>query len=52
MPAWGKTVKKAYLLSNRKAALDVTQDAEGVTVQVPLKIPDAVATVVVLETAK
>ena len=49
VPAWGKTVKKAYLLTNRKAALKFTQSLEGVTIQVPAKASDPIATVVVLE---
>src|SRR3989442_7471125 len=49
VPAWGKTVKKAYLLTNRKAALKFTQCLEGVTIQVPAKASDQIATVVVLE---
>ena len=52
VPVGGKIVKKAYLLTNRKAALKFTAGGEGVTVQVPVKNPDPVATVVVLETDK
>jgi alpha-L-fucosidase len=50
VPAWGKTVKTAYLLANRTAALKFTQTAAGVTVQVPTAAPDRIATVVVMET--
>ena len=52
VPAWGKTVRKAYLLDNPKAALKLTQVSEGVTVQVPSKASDPIATVVVLETER
>jgi alpha-L-fucosidase len=50
VPAWGKTVKTAYLLANRTAALKFTQTAAGVMVQVPTAAPDRIATVVVMET--
>jgi alpha-L-fucosidase len=50
VPAWGKTVKKAYLLSDRKTGLEFSQNNEGTTIQVPTKASDPIATVVVLET--
>jgi alpha-L-fucosidase len=50
VPGWGKTVKKAYLLTGPKPSLRFTQDNTGVTVSVPAKPSDAIATVVVLET--
>jgi alpha-L-fucosidase len=52
IPAWGKRVRKAYLLASPKAALRFKQDSEGVTIQVPTNAPDRIATVVVLETGK
>ena len=52
VPAWGKTVKRAYLLTNPKSSLKFAHGNEGLTVQVPLQAPDPIATVVVLETAK
>jgi len=50
VPSSGKTVKKAYLLVNRKTALKFHQNTDGVIVQVPKNAPDKIATVVVLET--
>jgi alpha-L-fucosidase len=50
VPAWGKTVRKAYLLVSPKAALKFTQSGEAVTIQVPANAPDRIATVIVLET--
>ena len=50
VPAWGKTVKKAYLLANPKTVLKSTQGGEGITIQVPVKAPDRIASVIVLET--
>jgi alpha-L-fucosidase len=50
VPAWGKTIRKAYLLASPKAALKFTQSSEAVTIQVPAKAPDRIATVIVLET--
>jgi alpha-L-fucosidase len=50
VPAWGKTVKKAYLLANRKSALKFTEDSDRISIRVPSAAPDPVATVIVLET--
>ena len=50
VPAWRKTVKKAYLLASRKSPLQFTQDSDGVIVQLPSQATDPIATVVVLET--
>ena len=52
VPAWGKAVKKAYLLARPKSALRLTQSGEGMLIEVPLKSPDPIASVVVLETDK
>ncbi len=52
VPAWGKTVKRAYLLTNPKSSLNFTHGNDGLTVQVQLQASDPIATVVVLETAK
>ena len=51
VPAWGKLVRKAYLLASPKTALKFSESSEGVNIQVPLKASDSIATVVVLETA-
>jgi alpha-L-fucosidase len=51
VPSWGKTVKKAYLLASPKAALKFTQSSDGVTIQTPIKAPDRIASVIVIETA-
>jgi alpha-L-fucosidase len=51
VPAWGKTVKKAYLLASPKAALRFTQSSEGVAIEVPEKAPDPIASVVVIESS-
>lgn len=50
VPAWGKTVKKAYLLTDRKSALKFTESSDGILIQVPARAPDTVASVIVLET--
>lgn len=50
VPAWGKTVKKAYLLAEPKTALKFTPSGEGITIQTPLKAPGLIASVIVLET--
>ena len=49
-PSWGKVVKKAYLLTNPKTPLKFTASSESITVQMPAKAPDPIASVVVLET--
>ena len=50
VPSWGKSVKKAYLLAAPKNRLKVTQNTDGISVQVPTQALDPIATVVVLET--
>jgi alpha-L-fucosidase len=50
IPAWGKTVKKAYLLASRRAPLKFTESSDGVALQVPAQPTDRIATVIVLET--
>ena len=50
VPSWGKTVKAAYLLEAPKTPLKVSQSSESITVQTPVKAPDSIASVVVLET--
>src|SRR5205809_6077120 len=42
VPAWGKTVKKAYLLAEPKTALKFMQSGEGMTIQTPMKGPDRI----------
>lgn len=49
LPALGKDVKKAYLLAKPTAPLKLAQSSEGVTIQVPEKAPDRIATVIALE---
>jgi len=44
-------VTKAYLLANRDTALSVTQDGGGVSIVLPEKAPDAIASVLALEVA-
>ena len=51
LPQWGRTVKKAYLITSPKTALKFSASAESITVQTPAKAPDPIASVVVLETA-
>lgn len=50
VPAFGKTVGKAYLLSNRRSALKFTRTNDGVVVEVPATASNPIATVIVLET--
>jgi alpha-L-fucosidase len=50
LPQWGRTVKKAYLLTSPKTALKFNGSSESITVQTPGKAPDPIASVVVLET--
>ncbi len=51
VPAWGKTVKRVYLLSNHSRNLSFDQKADCITIQVPQTAPDPIATVVVVETS-
>jgi alpha-L-fucosidase len=50
VPSWGRTVKKAYLLTSPKTPLKFSERGESITVQTPAKAPDKIASVVVLET--
>jgi len=50
VPAWGKTIRRAYLLASPKTALKFTENAKGLVIQLPATAPDPIATVVVLET--
>jgi len=52
VPSWGAKVKRAYLLSNPKSNLKFAADDAGINVQMPSQTVDAIATVVVLETAR
>ena len=49
VPAIGKPVKRAYLLSASKQSLTVSQTSGGLSVKLPASAPDPIATVVVLE---
>ena len=49
VPAVGKSVKHAYLLSAPKTSLTVSETAEGLSVKLPSTAPDPIASVVVLE---
>ena len=51
VPAFGKSVKKAYLLASPKQQLKINQMADGISLTVPAQAPDSIATVIVLETA-
>ncbi len=44
-----KKVSKAYLLSNREAAIPFVQDGEKLTLQLPEQAPDKVDTVIAIE---
>jgi len=48
VPGWGKTVKKVYLLTGR-TALKYKQDDKELSIDVPTKSPDAIASVIVIE---
>jgi alpha-L-fucosidase len=50
VPAPGKQVRRTYLLAQPKAALNFDAGGEGVTIHLPEKAPDPIATVIVLET--
>ena len=51
VPAFGKSVTKAYLLASAKRQLKITQTSDGVSLIVPAQAPDPIATVIVLETS-
>ena len=48
VPSLGKEIKKAYLLANR-SALKFAQGSDGLTITLPAKAADSIATVIVLE---
>jgi hypothetical protein len=50
VPAWGKMINRAYLLTAPRTALKFTAGPDGIMVQLPVKAPDQIASVVVLET--
>jgi alpha-L-fucosidase len=52
IPEWGASVKKAYVLTNPKAVLKFTGGSDGMTLQLPAKASDGIATVIVIETGK
>ncbi len=52
VPAWRKTPKKAYLLASPRAPIRFTANGEGIVLQMPMKAPDPIASVIVLETAE
>jgi len=49
LPALGKTVTNAYLLASPKSALKFAEDNTGLTIQLPGKSLDPIATVIVME---
>ena len=49
IPALGKTVSSAYLLASPKSHLKFAEDSTGLTIQLPGKSLDPIATVIVLE---
>jgi alpha-L-fucosidase len=49
IPSPGKTVSSAYLLASPKSALKFAEDSTGLTIQLPGKSLDPIATVIVLE---
>ncbi len=51
LPAARSKIAKAYLLAERDRALKFSQTADGLSISLPEKAPDAVASVVCLETA-
>jgi alpha-L-fucosidase len=51
VPGFGKDVKKAYLLAAPKQQIKFISGADGISIELPAKAPDPIATVVVLETA-
>ncbi len=48
VPAFGRTVKSATLLADRAAQVAVSSTADGTTLRLPAKAPDALASVVAL----
>jgi alpha-L-fucosidase len=50
VPAFGKDVKKAYMLAAPKRQFKFTSGADGISLQLPANAPDPIATVIVIET--
>jgi len=50
VPAFGRNVKQAYLLTAPKQRLKIEQTSDGSLITVPAQVPDSIATVIVLET--
>ena len=51
VPAFGKQVKTAYLLTAPRNRLKITTGTDGISLQLPKQAPDPIATVIVLETS-
>lgn len=51
VPGFGKDVKKAYLLAAPKQQIQFISGADGISIELPAKAPDPIATVIVLETS-
>ena len=49
VPTWGKGVKRTYLLASPKSKLTFTEHSDEITIHVPAKAPDPIASVIVLE---
>ena len=50
VPAFGRNVKQAYLLTGPKQRLKIEQTSDGSLITVPAQVPDSIATVIVVET--
>ena len=50
IPAWGAKVIKGYLLADPKSKVTFSVGSDGVTLNLPARAPDSIASVVVLET--
>jgi alpha-L-fucosidase len=50
VPVWGPEVKRAYLLTDPKKPLSTEANVEMITIDLPVKALDPIATVIVLET--
>ena len=50
VPAFGRDVKEAYVLATPSQKLKITKVSDGISLTVPAQAPDAIATVIVLET--
>lgn len=50
VPRWTSTLRRIYLLANPKESLGFTARDEGVTIRLPTKAVDPIATVVVVDT--